>query len=762
MKLRRRLGVEWAGVASAASLIVAALVYWGNLSSFDNLLYDRLSESSRVEASEEILIIAVDEDSLAAFGKWPWPRERHADLLDVLASAGPKAIAFDILLSEAGDPKSDAALAEAASKNTNLFLPLHFVFPGSNGAAFDIKEPIAPFMQAASGVGHVNLLFDSDGVVRRTYLCFGEGDARSGSDEARWPHLMEQVYRSVSGRTSPAYARLDNCNQPLLMPYADRGAFSQIPYSAVVNGQIPAAFLKDRIILVGAAAQGLGDQHPVPYGDGGPMSGVEIMANMLNDIMADNFITPVSRGMQIILSLIPTWILLIGFWRWRPRTTIFISLGLVVLILAASALLLSLRIWFPPSAALVGLGLVYPVWGWRRLQTTSDFMDDELKNYRSDTVDIPVLQPPLGPVDLVTEQAEELAHAIKYVRDLQRFISDALTNLPDPMFVTGLDGKVKFVNKLAQTGVGDGAQDMDLNDMLDRFVAPEDLGDVKDYLALDQQKREHDYVDFTSRNGEVFALRRARIMSDEGELRGHIHYLADITAVANAAQEREEVLELLSHDMRSPQAAILVLLAGQDETEDTRRIESHARRTLALADNFVGLARIKSADFDGEEILLSDLVIEASESLWPLARQRGIKIKVDDQSEGAFIIGEPSSLYRSFANLIDNAVKYSPDNSAIGIALRNISLDQKPFVSVAITDQGNGISADMLDHLFDRFTSNATGAKGAVKGAGLGLNFVAAVMERHGGTIRAENIREGGARFTVLLALAPEPENDEG
>ncbi len=759
MKLRRRLGIEWAGVALVASLIVTALIYWNSLSGFDNLLYDRLSEYDRPEASEEILIIAVDEDSLAAFGKWPWARDRHADLLNILTEAEPKALAFDILLSEPGRADEDLTLVEAAAKSENLFLPLHFVFPGSNGAEFDIKEPIAPLKQVVSGIGHVNLLFDRDGVVRRTALCFGGITELADSEETIWPHLMEQIYRSVNGVNSAAYDRLDNCQQALLMPYAKRGAYSQISYAAVVNGEIPEAFLQDKIILVGATAQGLGDQHPVPLGDGGTMAGVEIMANMLGDIMADNFVTPVSTGTQIILSLVPTWILLIGFWRWRPRTTIFFSVALVIVILVASAALLSFHIWFAPGAALVGLALVYPVWGWRRLQATSDFMDDELKNYRMETPDIPVLESTLGPVDLVTEQAEELAHAIKHVRDLRRFISDALTNLPDPMFITGLDGKVKFVNKLAQTGFEDGAQDLALDDMLARFVTPEDLGDVKNYLALDQKLREHDYIDFTSLNDQIFAMRRARVLSDAGELRGHIHYLADITAVANAAQEREEVLQLLSHDMRSPQAAILALLDGQETTDSNKRIESHARRTLALADNFVGLARIKSSEFSGEDILLSELVIEANDSLWPLAKQRGIKATVDDQSDGAFVVGEPSSLYRSFANLIDNAIKYSPDNSQLIIILRNISLDQQPFVAVTITDEGEGIAEDMLDNLFDRFVSNDAESKGTIKGAGLGLNFVAAVIERHGGTIRAENIREGGARFTILLPLAPEPED---
>lgn len=756
-RLRRRLGAEWAGVALLASLLIAALIHWDGLSDFDNLLYDQLSDFNRPSASEDILIVAIDEDSLSAFGKWPWSRDRHAALFRKMGSSQSSVIAFDILLSEASTADIDADLAQSISENPNLYLPIQFVFPGANGAEFDLKEPVSPIKEAAQGLGHVNLNFDKDGVVRRTSLCFGDGAGKT------WPHLMEQAYRHANGHSSPAYDRQSDCSQKLLQPYAHRGSYTTIPFAALVNGEMPIGFLRDKIVLIGATAQGLGDQHPVPLRDGGTLAGVEIMANLYNALLDDSFITPLPEWQQLVLSLLPVWILLAGFWRWRPRTTIFASIILILLVLATSLVLLSLKTWFAPGAALAGLVFVYPIWGWRRLQSTSDFMNEELENFRLAKVDIPVVVTPAGPVDVVTGQAEELTHAIAHVRDLRRFITDALSNLPDPMFITGIDGKVKFVNKMAQTGIEDGSQDLALDDMLNRFVAPEDLDEVKEYLAMKAEPRELDYVDFTSLNDEVFAMRRAAVVSDEGELRGYIHYLADITEVANAVQEREEVLQLLSHDMRAPQAAILALLDGQTQSEATKRIETHARRTLALADNFVGLARIKSNEFSGEEILLSDLVVEANDSLWPLANARNIASRITDESDGAFIIGEPSSLHRSFVNLIDNAIKYSPDNGAIKIALRILELDKEPFVSVSITDEGDGISDDVLDNLFDRFVSDDNASKGSVKGAGLGLNFVATVIERHGGTIRAENIADkkavkGGARFTVLLPVAPDPD----
>ncbi|MEH6790097.1 CHASE2 domain-containing protein [Parasphingorhabdus sp.] len=752
MTLRQRLGLEWLAVALLATAFVAALTLWNSLSRFDYLIYDQLSGIDLPAPQPDILIVEIDEASLAAFGQWPWSRQRHAELLEQLAAGNPKAVGFDILLSEPGNAADDAALAEAMAGVSNMFLPLHFVFPGSDGAEYDIRKPIAPFAEKAVELGHVNLALDKDGVVRRAALCFG--DKASGSE---WPHLMERLYRAAKGGSSPAYRRLGHCNRELLMPFSRRGGHQSISYAALARGQVPPLFLEDKVILVGATANGMGDQYPVPLNDGGTLAGVEIMANLYGALVRDDFVVPVSFAQQLALSLLPAWLLLIGFWLWRPRTTIIVSFALIAGIFLASAALVQWSLWFAPGAALLGVILVYPLWGWRRLQATSDFMDGELHSFDRSKIDFPIMRPDYGPVDVITSQAERLTHAISHVRDLRRFITDALRNLPDPMFITDLEGKVTFTNQQARVAMEESGGELVMEDMLTRFVSPGDLQGVNEYLGLDAISPEHDRVEFTSQGGEVFSLRRAAVLSDEGQLKGHIHYLADITEVVLAAEQREQVLQLLSHDMRAPQAAILALLDGRESDDTTRRIEGHARRTLALADNFVGLARISSSDMSGEDILLAELVVEASDSLWPLARKRNIRCLVEDQSDGGFVSGEPSSLYRAFFNLIDNAIKYSPDGGVVSIVIRVMELDAEPFVSVAITDQGCGISDEMLPQLFERFASDEKLAHSSIRGAGLGLNFVAKVVERHGGHVRGENRRDGGARFTVLLPLAPEP-----
>jgi signal transduction histidine kinase len=406
--------------------------------------------------------------------------------------------------------------------------------------------------------------------------------------------------------------------------------------------------------------------------------------------------------------------------------------------------------------------LVYPLWGWRRLQATSDFLDAQLGRLQDGQAAIPVVERSLVPVDHVTGQAEALGQAITHNRDLRRFIADALANLPDPMFLTGLDNRVKLANKLSQIGAGDGVVDLPLGAMLDRFVADSDREAVQQYLNQQARNQPADFVDFQSRDSRVFAMRRVPVLSDQNDLRGHIHYLADITALAKASSEREQVIELLSHDMRAPQAAILALLDGQMTPAVRQQIANNARRTLTMADNFVDLARMNANDFEGEPLLVSALLTEAADSFWPIANQRGVTIMLDDRSDCAFVIGEGGTLYRAFCNVIDNAIKYSPDGGRISIDLRRTADDGGDWLSIAIADSGNGIAPAILPRLFERFASSGDRGAAGVKGTGLGLNFVAAVVARHGGSIRADNAERGtGTCFTILLPLAPDDWEDD-
>jgi PAS domain S-box-containing protein len=759
VKLRSRLLFEWLLVAGLSVIAVILAHQWRGTESFDNLLYDQLSGLLRPKADDNILIVGIDDRSLAALGQWPWPRKNHARLISVLTPAKPRAVLLDVLLSEAGNAEDDQALADAMKNGPPVFIPLHFVTPGSEGRKYDTVSPIPAVSEQAAGIGHVNVEFDSDGRVRRVALCFNPDDKLG-----RWPHLIELMARKHQ-RVSNAYRRLSKCSQTLLIPYAKRGTYAETSFVDAINGGIPAKLVEGRDVIVGATAVGMGDSYPVPFGDGGLLSGAEIMANILAAIKRDNFVQPAPHWMVIAVSILISTGLLIAFLFLRPRTALIVSLLLVSAILIASALGLAASFWFPPGAALLGILLIYPLWGWRRLQALSTFMAGELGQLEKEGAIIPFPQKRDVATDIVGRQSALLAGAIDNMRDLRRFVADTIEHMPDPLMVSDLNGIVTLTNDLLDERLGRDVTGTRLSKVMDDIVDPSNRALVDTFLSHvtnPADKGEHDgqeFIRFRSRRNRVFVMRTGDIRTDAGQLRGHIHYLTDITDLAQAEQDREVALQLLSHDMRAPQSAIIALLPRISNKDMSIKIEGYARRTMQLAQDFVDIARMGESDFDGIDILLADLVRDVAENFWPIAEERGVSIEVDDQSDAAFIFGEPDSLTRAFANLFDNAVKYSPENSAITARITRSTAVAGNSIIVTIEDEGVGIDPKIAERLFQRFASDRSDAT-RVKGIGLGLSFVKAVIDKHRGTVSGENRETGGARFIITFPEAPEPEEN--
>ena len=746
MNLRVRLAIEWVAICLLATAIVTAIAFWRGTEAFDNLLYDQISAANRSPADSDILLVTIDDTSLAAIGKWPWNRSVHAQMMENLQAARPRSILLDVLLSEAGNVDGDAALAKAMEGKNPVILPIHFVTPGSDGHAYDTTLPAAPFATAAHAMGHVNVAFDSDGIVRRAALCF-----QAEPHDTQWPHVAELAYRESSKAPSAAYKRQsDACGSEYLIPYTQRGAFAEISYSDILAGNVPAKLIEGRDIIVGATATGMGDSFPTPNADGGLLPGIEIIANMLGAVRHNNFIMPLGMTPYLLLSIAPLWILMLAFIFLRPQIALAVSLVSIAAILVLSALMLSTQLWFPPGAALLGLLVVYPLWGWRRLQAMSDFMTAELAHFNDDEIAAALPVAPKAATDLVGRQSEALTRAITKMRGLGRFISNTLSDLPDPMFVTDPTGKITLINDALDARNDRPIVGLNMIEALRDLVTPEHRKTVVEYIQ--GQRSQGDFVRFETIRGKTLVMRRSDIRDETNQLHGHIHYLTDITDLAKAEEQREEVLQLLSHDMRAPQSAIIAALDGPIDEAARRRIERNARRTMQLAQDFVDIARMGEAEFAGEDVLLADLVNEAADGLWPLAKERNITVNVVDKSDAPFVLAEPDSLSRAFSNLIDNAIKFSPDGASVEI---NIERSEERL-SVTVRDHGAGISPDLLPRLFSRFVS-VDEQGGRVKGAGLGLVYVEAVMTRHQGTISAGNAPDGGAYFVATLPEAPEP-----
>lgn len=729
--MRRRLLLEWYAITLATVVLVAGLVIGEVTSRVDNIFYNSLVGFYAPHPSDKILLVAVDDHSLAQLGRWPWSRTVHAEMLERLKPARPAAVAYDVLFTEHGAPVADTRLATAIRSLGKVSLPVLFEVPGHDDSPIEAVPPVAPIGTAARSLGQVALQPDSDGVARSILL-------QLSVDQREWPHLMGMAYRTAMGHPSPAYARAaasgDWSVRVPFQPHA--GQFRTVSFSSLLAGEVPDSFVRDHIVLVGVTAAGLGDRYNVPMRSAGEVSGLEVQANLLNALLTDRVLFTAALPIRLLAALAPSLLLLTAFWFLRPARVSFISLLLVGHVLALPPLLLAVSdIWLPPMPALIGLFVAYPLWGWRRLHILQQEIDQELLAFAGEPSEI-ALDPREFDLDPIGSQTVRLRQSIATMRDLRRLVSDTIESVADPLLVTDLDDAIVLANRptAALSGkplVGLRAAAL-LSEISGVAVSPDALPD-----ELNVGER-------------VFSLRRSPLRDSEGAQRGWILQLQELTAVRAAESEREAALQFLSHDMRSPQSSIISLLEQYRDAIDhpdlAERITALAWRTLTLADNFVQLARVEAAAFAPEEVDLGEILTEAADDLWSQASKRKVRIMLDGVDMPHYVLAEHNTLRRALVNLIDNAVKFSPESGVVHCSVA--AVDEGRYVECVIADEGPGMSAERRANPFRRYGAQQA-APGSSYSVGLGLAYVGAAVARHGGEITCAANEPRGTRFTL-------------
>lgn len=738
-----RLYAEWLAVALAATLLVAGLVLGRLTERLDHIVYDHALSAAERPPPDDIVVVAIDNRSLQAIGRWPWRREVHARLLDRLAEARPRTVGYDVLFVE---PTADDPVLAAAVRRNTTYLPLVIDVPGRDGAPYDVALPAGGLAAAAAGIAQVNLHFDGDRVIRKAYLEEG-GSGRSWLQLAAMMAGLAPAHGAQCGTAGLWQAR------PVLIPYGGAaGHIRTVSFVDLLEGRVPAELLTGRHVLVGATADGMGDSYPTPTsGTTSQMAGVEIQAQLLDALLRGETIAPASDGWTLAVALAGLWTLLLGFLRLSPRGTANLALAVSCATLALTFGLFRIaHIWLPPSAALMGLTFVYPLWGWRRLQAVSSYMTSELRQLQREDDGLPRKQGPASRRE-ITLQASLLGQAIDRLRDLRRFLSDAIGRLPDALFVTDLDGRLALTNaegrRLAERLGVSMDRGADLRALLARLHAT-DGGPLSPF---DAGAPIEGSAEAAAEDGGSFATRYVAQRDAANIQVGWIVRIVDISPLKQAERYRDEALQLLSHDMRAPQSAILTLLRGADAGVPkpiATRIESLANRTLDLAEDFVQLARAEARPLDNEPLDLNDVAIDAADTLWPASRAKSIRVEVDGVDDPHIVDGDRQLLTRAVINLIGNAIKYSDQGT-----IRCTLAASGSHVRLTIADEGVGMTEEQLGKLFARFQ------QGPREGIGLGLALVRTVVARHGGTIACDSTPGKGTSFVIKL---PQSEAVEG
>lgn len=240
----------------------------------------------------------------------------------------------------------------------------------------------------------------------------------------------------------------------------------------------------------------------------------------------------------------------------------------------------------------------------------------------------------------------------------------------------------------------------------------------------------------------------------------------DTLVKMEAERQRNSLLAALSHDLRTPLTALIGLaetlaleLAAEESPhqESLTAIREQAVRMALLADNLLDMARLQAGGVrlrkDWQS--LEELVGSAVRMLEQPLREHPLRLALDP--ELPLINCDAVLIERVLVNLLENATKYTPAGTAIGITART----ETDRLTVEVWDEGPGLPAGHEQALFEKFTRGQV--ESTVPGVGLGLAICRAIIEAHGGQIRAENRTGGGASFTFTLPLeAPPPvETDE-
>jgi len=233
------------------------------------------------------------------------------------------------------------------------------------------------------------------------------------------------------------------------------------------------------------------------------------------------------------------------------------------------------------------------------------------------------------------------------------------------------------------------------------------------------------------------------------------------SSAEQANRLKDEFLATLSHELRTPLTTLLgwiELLEAKEKLSGTMAegfdaIKRSANRLTKLIDDLLDLSRINAGKIklDFRHVNAADVVIEAVEAAQPLAKTKGLTLRADIRSHDVMVRGDAGRLHQIFANLINNAKKFTPEGGEV-----TVTIDREPEACVvSITDTGEGIAPEFLPLIFERFRQADATIGRRHEGLGLGLAIVRQLVELHGGSISAVSDGLGkGSTFTVRIPVA--------
>jgi len=744
---------------------------------------------------DRVVLIAIDDSSLKQLGRFPWPRQYYAHLLEILAAAEPSAIAINLLWSEPSP--HDPQLAAAMLAQGRVILAQARDFMGNP------LPPVPELREAAIAVGHIMQSVDSDGIAR-TIAAEVDGYSALGIVSAQVHALTQETI------AQPPVA----LNLWINWPGAAH-SLQHYSFVDVIEGRVPLSVFHDKIVLLGVTATGI-DPLATPFDQSPPASSVYIHAAVIDNLLNQRFLVPLPEpGLVWLLLLLGGpglgWVM---SYR-HTRHQLLILGGLVVIWCGLDMLLFQVAMLLPiayPIILFSTTGLAVAVIERLRENYLLKAQIEQLwAAYHQDLVIRPADATPIVPTPIVPlgsgieaprlsilpsrstparsrlriAQLTALAEQFGRSQSTQAAIA---RNLSIGLLAADLDGHIWFCNPQASRWL-----QAEVGQNLSELLVPCWLSQSQWQAAVQHLTLTSSVITRELKQGNnwfemileplVYHLMLPRNLTPAPN--GLLLLLEDINhrkqieadlqqakeAAEAASRAKGEFLANMSHELRTPLNIILgfVQLMRRDTTmtpENTRYINIINRSgqdLLNLINEVLEMSKLEAGELRLNEHIfdLYELLNNLQEMLQVKVESKQITLSFDCHEQvPRYIKTDEHKLRQVLLNLLGNAIKFTEKGSITCRIFpvnplqddRNANRIQQ--LQFEVEDTGPGIAAAEIHKLFQPFSQTQTG-EASHEGTGLGLAISRRLVSLMGGNIAVTSTVGQGSTFRFTLPIQP-------
>ncbi len=769
------------GVVIGIIIAIVVLSMWsGGFFSSLRLRLNSVRYASQQPTQGRIAIIAIDDQSLAEYGRFnTWSRTLYAELITALANDGAKVVAFDVLFADpSANPEEDEALAEAINQARRSENRTRVVMPVAGEREITTADtqslqyvnfirPTPLLSEYVRNFGFVNVTLDQDSFLRwqpvlaqssdqdyyevslgvAAYLTYFNISYEQMQDE-RVLKLKDDNKLFIKDFDVPLDAQGRTLINYFGRPESD-DSFEIYSFNDVLNGQVPPGTFENKLVLIGAVnATGLTDTYSVPIGlEDQTMSGVAVHANFVEMLFQEKFLTEQTNTSQAILIFVFALLVTIALSQLRWRFILFLTpLFVVVWVLGAlyygQVNLVVMNLFDPLAAIILPLpaALALNVYLETRRREWAELLLDSVVTASSQQLEL----------DQVLETV---------ARDTQRILDSKEVQI---LLWNDIARHLEHAYPPLEEGDTSGPISREIIRLATHALRTHELVETRKYIIIPLTWHEE-------RLGAIAAIQSKSLNNPRRQM---LNLFAGQTSsiIANVDLYREtrdlselktRMIRMASHDLKGPIGVVIgfsdlliedqkdLSMLDEEQSDHLDRIMDAAENMERIVNDILSMERFRSGSGTFKEYDLLEMVQEVVARYANQVKDKSQELTSSFPSDFTTMYGDREQLHEAVSNIVGNAIKYTPDGGKISVSL----IRDSGYALITVKDNGPGIAKQAQERLFQEFYRVKTEETAHISGTGLGLSLVKSVITAHKGKVWVDSDTGKGATFFIQLPL---------